>query len=109
MCNQVIWYRVSKKQGLAKSLHHNFIFQRRGTHIWHQVLNIDFCIARVCDTLEHALARRKILIDSFPPNMVYKGDLSWGIQGKGCYSVPGNEKSKIGNANGKCANIGESQ
>lgn len=41
LCDQVVWPLISEKQGLAKSLHHDFLFQRRGTHIWHQIININ--------------------------------------------------------------------
>ena len=41
VCDQVVWSLISEKQGLAKSLHHDFLFQRRGTHIWHQIININ--------------------------------------------------------------------
>lgn len=47
------------------------------------------------------MARKKILIDFFPPNRAQKGGLPWGrrgIYGKGGYPVPGNEKRKKGNA-----------
>lgn len=40
VCDQVVWSLISEKQDLAKSLHHDFIFQRRGTHIWYQIINI---------------------------------------------------------------------
>lgn len=62
---------IPQTRGAAKSRHHNFIFQRRGTARWHLILSINLCFTRICYMVEHALASNEILVDIFP-NMVYR-------------------------------------
>lgn len=83
-------------------------FRGEELHIWHLILSVSLCIARICYMMEYALASKKISIDFFSKYGLQRG-LPWGIHSEGGCSLLGKEYSKIGNAHGKCANISGSQ